>query len=138
MHTTASLRRKWLNLAAAFAAIVSTQLPFRSFAATDALTEAGRNAIRSELQQLQDRFIGLRKDPNVTSDHWADAQVFVKGITWALDFEPAIEGENRKLVQKALRRAHERLDALAAGRHPWAEKRAGVVRGFVSAVDGST
>ena len=44
---------------------------------------------------------------------------------------------SRELVQKGLRRARERIDALAAGRQPWAERRGSSVRGFISAVDDS-
>src|SRR5205823_7207152 len=41
-------------------------------------------------------------------------------------------------VKKGLEQARQRLDALAAGRRPWAAKKGRVVRGYVSAVDGST
>ena len=41
------------------------------------------------------------------------------------------------LLKKALERGSERAAALEAGKQPWAEKKGKVVRGFVSAVDGS-
>src|SRR5205823_4275397 len=79
----------------------------------------------------------LRHDPTVKLDHWADAQVFVKGVVWALDLEPALDDKTLRLVQKALRRAQERIDELAAGRQPWTTRRGRLVRGFISDVDGS-
>src|SRR5439155_21089260 len=43
-----------------------------------------------------------------------------------------------ELLQKALERCRERVGALEAGKAPpWAEREGRVVRGFVSAVDGS-
>jgi poly(3-hydroxybutyrate) depolymerase len=101
------------------------------------LTQAEKKAILAELQPLQDRLNALRNAPNVTPDRWADAQIFVKGVVWALDFGPITDAASRELVQKGLRRARERIDALATGRQPWAERRGRSVRGFISAVDGS-
>lgn len=101
------------------------------------LTEAERQAILAELRPLQDRLSDLRHAPHVKPDRWADAQIFVKGVVWALDFGPVTDAASRDLVQHGLRRARARIDALAAGGHPWAERRGRSVRGFISAVDGS-
>ena len=54
----------------------------------DSLTDAERQAIVAELQPLQERLNALRKSPQVSQDRWADAQIFVKGVIWALDFGP--------------------------------------------------
>jgi len=102
------------------------------------LTDAERKAIVAQLTPLQERLAALRNDLKVNSDHWADAQIFVKGLVWALDFGPITDAKSRDQVQKALGRARERLDALASGRRPWTEKRGRLIRGFISAVDGST
>ena len=108
------------------------------FAATGPLTEAERKAILAELQPLQDRLAKLRNAPNVQLDRWADAQIFIKGVTWALDYGPVADAASRELVQKGLCRARERIDALCAGRVPWTERRGQrSVRGFISAVDDS-
>jgi dienelactone hydrolase len=106
-------------------------------AATDPFTDAERAAILAELQPLQDRLAALRAAPNTSPDRWADAQIFIKGVVWALDFGPVSDAASRALVRKALGRARERIDALAAGRQPWAERRGRSVRGFVSAIDDS-
>src|SRR5262245_60596644 len=43
-----------------------------------------RKAIDAALRQLQRRLATLRHDPTMKPDHWADAQVFVKAVVWAL------------------------------------------------------
>ena len=63
------------------------------------LTEAERAAFLAELQPLQDRLAALRKAPNVSPDRWADAQIFVKGVVWALDFGPVADATSRGLVK---------------------------------------
>jgi dienelactone hydrolase len=101
------------------------------------VTEAERAAFRTELQSLQERLAALRSAPNVSPDSWADAQIFAKGVDWALDFGPLADDRSRGLVKFGLQRARERLDALTAGRHPWIERRGRIVYGFISSVDGS-
>jgi poly(3-hydroxybutyrate) depolymerase len=106
-------------------------------AASNPLTEAERSAFLAELQPLQDRLAALRKAPNVSLDRWADAQIFVKGVVWALDFGPVADARSRQLVRYGLDRARDRVDALSAGRHPWTERRGRTAHGFISVVDGS-
>jgi poly(3-hydroxybutyrate) depolymerase len=101
------------------------------------LTEAERAAFLAELKPLQDRLTELRKAPTISLDRWADAQIFVKGVVWALDFGPVTDDNSRGLVKFGLKRARERVDALAAGKQPWVERRGRTARGFISAVDGS-
>src|SRR5262245_38834328 len=101
------------------------------------LTESERSVFRAELQQLQDQLAGLSKSRNLTTDRWADAEIFIKGVVWALDFGPVSDDRNRGLVAFGLRRARERIEALAAGKQPWLERRGRCARGFISAVDGS-
>jgi putative ABC transport system substrate-binding protein len=105
----------------AFAAALTIQLsiapaaepaPVAKFTAAGPLTEAERKAILAELQPLQDRLAAMRTAPNVNLDRWADAQIFVKGVVWALDFGPVADAASRELVHKGLRRARERIDAL--------------------------
>lgn len=105
--------------------------------AAEPLTDSERTAILAELKPLQDRLAELRNAPNVSPDRWADAAIFVKGVVWALDFGPVEDDRSRGLVKFGLKRAKERIDALADGRHPWTERRGRCARGFISAVDGS-
>lgn len=105
--------------------------------ASGPLTDAERKAIRAELQPLQERLAALRHAPNLKPQHWADAQIFLKGVVWALDFGPVTDAKSREWVAKGILRARQRSDALAAGQHPWADKRGRTVRGFISAIDDS-
>ncbi len=95
-------------------------------------------ALRVELGRIQNRLDALRQRPDVTPDYWADAHIFAKGAAWALDLEPSLDSTNRAIVQTALQRAAERAAALEAGRQPWAALPGRSIRGFLSAVDGST
>ena len=101
------------------------------------LSSAERTAFLATLQPLQDRLSALRKDQSVSPDRWADAQIFVKGVVWAIDFGPVTDAKSRTLIRSGLTRARERVDALSAGKAPWAERRGRSVRGFISAVDDS-
>ncbi len=108
-----------------------------SIVSAESLTDAERQAIVAELQPLQERLNALRKSSQVSQDRWADAQIFVKGVIWALDFGPVDDTKARELVQKGIRRARERAEQLAAGQQPWTGRRGMTIRGFVSNVDGS-
>jgi len=79
------------------------------------LTEAERTAIKPKLQRLQQRLSELRTNPAVTSDQWANADIFIKGVIWALDFGPIEDARDRELLQTALRRAQERIELLTTG-----------------------
>lgn len=70
-------------------------------------------------------------------DLLADAKVFSKGTEWALRYEDPLTPAGVTLMKNALARGLERADALAAGRSPWTAKEGKVVRGYISAVDGS-
>jgi poly(3-hydroxybutyrate) depolymerase len=121
--------------------IIATSLP-QGFAAepiasTAPLTETERLAFEAKLKPLQTELEELRHAPNISPDRWADADIFVKGVVWALDLGPVSDARSRGLVEFGLRRARERVDSLAAGQQPWADRRGRTVRGFVSLVDGS-
>jgi poly(3-hydroxybutyrate) depolymerase len=103
----------------------------------DQLTAAERADILAELQPLQDQLAALRKAPNVSPDRWADAQIFVKAVVWALDFGPLTDTKGRELVRHGLVRARQRIEALSAGKAPWTQRHGRSARGFVSAVDDS-
>ncbi|MBL8817857.1 MAG: prolyl oligopeptidase family serine peptidase [Planctomyces sp.] len=107
------------------------------FISTDSLTEAERQAIVAEMQPVQQQLDTLRNSPQVSPDRWADAQIFLKGVIWALDFGPVDDAKAHELVQKAIRRARERTELLADGQQPWTTKRGMTIRGFISEIDGS-
>src|ERR1041384_6225505 len=90
-------------------------------------------SLEKDLRELRERLAGLR-----SADLGADADLFLKGVEWALRYEPTLAPDAAALVRKSLDRARERIDALAAGKHPWTDRKGRLIRGFVSEVDGST
>ncbi len=93
--------------------------------------------IERGLKELNDHLKKLRSGSTLKPDALADAEVFAKGITWALRYETHLEPTDLALLKKALGRGKERAAALESGKQPWAEKKGRLVRGYVSAVDGS-
>ncbi|MFO0806102.1 MAG: prolyl oligopeptidase family serine peptidase [Gemmataceae bacterium] len=100
------------------------------------LSPADAEQIDRDLRELADRLHSLRKRTSAT-DLVADAEVFHKGVAWALRYEPKLEPADVALVKKALARGLERASAVAVGHPPWTERKAKLIRGYVSAVDGS-
>lgn len=68
----------------------------------------------------------------------ADVELFHKGIAWALRYDSPLTPADELLVKKAIASGTRRADELAANMTSWTEKKGKVLRGFVSAVDGST
>jgi poly(3-hydroxybutyrate) depolymerase len=93
-----------------------------------------RKRLEAGLKDLQARLAKLRPGK---ADLLADAEVFAKGIAWALRYDTQFEPADVALLKKALERGRERAAALESGKAAWAEKKGRTVRGFVSAVDGS-
>lgn len=111
--------------------------PAASLAEDHPLTEDERRTFQAELDPLQAQLAALRGKKDLNQDHLADAEVFIKGVVWGLDFGPIVTDQHRDMVRFGIRRAKERVDALSAGRHPWAGRRGKAVRGYYSAVDRS-
>jgi pimeloyl-ACP methyl ester carboxylesterase len=102
------------------------------------LSPKERQDIERGVHDLQGRLAELRGGGKGGQDYFADADVFLKGIVWALRYDARLEPADVAAIKKALGHARTRLGALAAGRHPWSAKQGRVARGYVSAVDGST
>ncbi len=75
--------------------------------------------------------------PAVGRDHLADAEVYLKGITWALRYETRFEPGDIAILSRALESCRVRVAEVEAGKEPWTGTKGRVVRGFVSSVDGS-
>jgi len=105
------------------------------------LREAGcvslsdQELLRAGPKQLEQKLASLKA---ANPDLLADAMVFGKGITWALRYETALGVSEQALLKKAIMRGAERADALVANNPTWTTMKGKVVRGFVSAIDGST
>ena len=72
------------------------------------------------------------------SDPLADADLFHKGIVWALRYETNLTTKDVALLNTSLQRGHQRSDALIANQTSWTSRKGKALRGFISAVDGST
>ncbi|MDZ4287979.1 MAG: alpha/beta fold hydrolase, partial [Prosthecobacter sp.] len=100
------------------------------------LREAGSTiTIHEGAKSLKEKLATLKP---ASPDLLADAEVFHKGIEWALRYETALAPNDVKMAEKALKRGLERIENLTAEKTPWTTKKGKVLRGYVSAVDGST
>lgn len=112
------------------------------------LLEAGLTRPTTTAQTLAEETAALSKDalglqhkianlPPIAADLKADADVFQKGIQWALRYDKPTPADI-VLIRKALARGLERTSNLEAGKKDWTAKKGKLLRGFVSEVDGST
>jgi hypothetical protein len=115
----------------------------QTFTLPDGLAAGDRQVLTSELKRLEAKLAdlrsGLKQEESATAqDRLADAGLFLKDVAWAFRYEtPDATQEDVQLLKKALRRADERLTDLHSGEAPWLVKKGRVLRGFVSAIDGS-
>jgi dienelactone hydrolase len=98
------------------------------------LTDGERAALERDVETLHSKLAPLRDK----ADWFADAEIFAKGITWALRYEKTLQPGDVALIKKALARGKERVETLGAGKQPWTMKKGRLVRGYVSKVDAST
>jgi hypothetical protein len=95
---------------------------------------AERQALQDAANELEARLAKLKGS---TPDLLADAEAFHKGVVWALRYDATLTPNDNALIKKALARGSERVKALTAHNPPWTTKKGKIVRGFISAVDGS-
>ena len=108
------------------AALVLAQPPAKSFP-PDAATAARIAELRKE---LDDRLAKLKPDPDVT--------VYAKAAGWTVRHNEWFVKDSAAQTVRVLEAGIGRAKELAAGRTPWRDVVGRpVVRGFVSAVDGS-
>jgi pimeloyl-ACP methyl ester carboxylesterase len=93
------------------------------------------------MQDLNGRLEKLKssgaKESAAKIDLIADAEVFAKGLAWALRYDSEFTAADVQLLNKSLQRGRERIRALEAGKQPWDQRKGRVARGYVSALDGS-
>src|SRR4051812_43799908 len=73
-----------------------------------------RSLIESEQKVLCERMNRLRESGIATSDQFADADIFLKGITWALRYDTNLAEGDMTVLKKAFGRAQQRIEALEA------------------------
>ena len=115
--------RRWL-LVIGSAFLVAAGL--RTFASDGAagLSDEDRKQLESGVKELTDRLAVLRAGNAVEPDHLADAEVFAKGISWAVRYDVQFDPADVGLLKKALDRGKERVGSLESGQGPWAARRA--------------
>jgi pimeloyl-ACP methyl ester carboxylesterase len=107
-------------------------------AQTPGIPAEERGQVDRDLKELKQRLAKLRaKGSAVKPEYLSDAEVYTKGVTWALRYDETLTPADTALLKKALARGNERAAALESGEHGWTEKKGKVLRAFVSAVDGS-
>ncbi|MEY5025387.1 MAG: hypothetical protein RLZZ244_915, partial [Verrucomicrobiota bacterium] len=135
---TNSPRLGLLNLAV-FAGLASLAL-----SAAEPISDGDRGRYRARVSELDARIAawelarGASRDLRGAGGHGADARIFSKAVRHALDFEPVLDEAARGLIELALGTCEDRIAQLEAGKQPWREAQGRSVRGFVSAVDGSS
>ncbi len=102
-----------------------------------------QRVLSAESRKLREKLAGLRTQlvspgDAVKADSFAAADLFLKGIAWALRYEVNLTTNDVASIKKALARGQQRADALLANQQPWARRKGKVLRAYVSAVDGST
>jgi poly(3-hydroxybutyrate) depolymerase len=105
-----------------------------AFAAEPDHISPERQVLKDAAGDFEARLANLH---DLAPDLRADASVFHKGMAWALRYDATQAPNDLALLKKALTRASERVDSLAAHNTPWTTKKGKVVRGFISAVDGA-
>jgi len=96
--------------------------------------------IERDLAELSKRLSRLRGEKPLPPERAAliaDAEIFHKGVVWALRHETKLAPADVALIKRALGRCTERLNALAADKVAWPTRKGKLVRGYVSVVDGS-
>jgi pimeloyl-ACP methyl ester carboxylesterase len=104
------------------------------------LTSEDRQSLGRDLKSLETKLNSLRSSSTrnlAQLDRVADAGVFHKGIVWALRYETNFTTTDIASLQRAMARGHQRSDYLLANEQPWVTRKGKILRGYVSAVDGS-
>jgi pimeloyl-ACP methyl ester carboxylesterase len=96
-----------------------------------------QSTLRADMKRFEEKLATLQALPPEAAARRADAELFYKSVAWALRYEPTLSPADLALLRKAMARGNQRLDALQTGKIPWAHKKGAMVRGYVSAVDGS-
>ena len=98
-------------------------------------TSASAAEPQETVRQLEARLSQLTP---ANPDLLADAEVFHKGAVWGLRYDQPLTTKDVELLNKSLAWGLKRADSIAANVTPWTTRKGNVLRGYVSAVDGST
>lgn len=121
----------WLSLTAARLWAVSPAEPIVGAAYPETTIRQRLEVAARELRLQIATFASLDADLR------ADVAVFHKGADWALRYSASLSSNEVDGIQRALSRGSERAKGIAEHTTAWTTKKGKVVRGFISAVDGS-
>ena len=93
------------------------------------LSERDRASLDADLNELKQE---LRHLPGLV-----DADIFSKGLTWALKYDREFTPADVILLRKAISRGMERAKLLKDEKFPWRARRGKVALGYISRVDDS-
>lgn len=79
-----------------------------------------------------------REAAGLDVDQAADARLYLEAVGRVVDYEPVLDAGGRGQIEAALNAGEARIAALEASEHPWTTGPVRSLRGFRSAVDGST
>ena len=93
---------------------------------------------KSKLEQdVRNLYAELAAVADARSPNQVDAEIFVKGLDWALRYDRDFSPKDVELMEHAVIRGRERLQAIKQGQHPWTVRHGKVALGYRSIVDGS-
>src|SRR5262245_21008236 len=130
---------KFLSVSALVALACAIGVPTSRAEPPAGLSADDAKQIERDVRELGDRLATMRKKPlsPEREDLVADAEIFLKGIIWALKYETKLEPNDIALIKKAIDRCAERFSEVGPNKPSWAERKGKLVRGYVSVVDGS-
>ena len=94
------------------------------------------DSLRATLAALRDE--AARTNEPAALDRLADADIFLKGVVWALRYETKLAPADIELVKRSLARGLERAESEAADKTTSADASGPRAHGYVSAIDQST
>ncbi|WP_397569037.1 hypothetical protein [Schlesneria sp. T3-172] len=106
----------------------------QSLIAADSPPAAEVAATDEATRRLQAEFT---RRPHINPDLLADARVFLRAAVWAQRYDGPLTPGDRAVVDQALATGLHRLQQLQNNQSPWTKRKGNLVRGYVSAVDGS-
>ncbi len=88
--------------------------------------------LRKGLAELQGLIKDVRRHPLV-----ADVEIYEKAVRYAVEYKEVFDPKGIPAVKNVLKAGLERARLLKDGKHPWTTQTGYVVRGYISAIDGS-
>ncbi len=122
------------NLFRTFALTIGAILILPEVSNAEPLSAEQRQVFEQATKELQS---ALGPATSQAAKHEPDAAIFAKGVAWALRYDRDFKAADVKLLEAAVRRGSERMQALASGQHHWTTRRGKLALGYRSKIDQS-